>query len=297
MGSIYGFTIESELPLARLNAAAGTRGKLRIELAGGPLRAPTQDPVSTLIDERGRCWYASYELEDGDCLLELPPTVSFRLEPKEGRIVVDSRDGDTELLEHRIASSAICTLLALRGDLVLHASAVEVGGRAVLFCGPTLRGKSTLARALGESGCRVLGEDGIAISLGEDGPVAFPGARGVRMRNRNGGDRTDLIGDPGDGEPAPCPVGTVVLLGERGDALEAELLERAQALALLTPNLIHSGGRSSIGAAFAGLATLLGSVPALRVSLPDDLGALSATARKLLAFVDAFVTDSGQGFD
>ncbi|HEY6549664.1 MAG TPA: hypothetical protein VIY71_00525 [Solirubrobacterales bacterium] len=289
MGSLYGFTIKSELPLERLNAAAGTRGELRIELAGGPLRAPSQEPVSTLIGEGGQCWYASYELENGGCLVELPPTVSFLLEPDEGRIVVNSLDADAELLEHRIASSAICTLLAMRGDLVLHASAVEVGGRAVLFCGPTLRGKSTLARVLGEAGCRVLGEDGIAIGLDGDRPTAFPGARGVRVRsrNRNGGgrQRTNLVTDPGDGEPPPCPVGTVVLLDERGGALEVEPLQPAQALALLTPNLIHSGGRAAIGAAFSRLATLLRSVPALRVSLPDDLETLPATARKFLALM------------
>jgi hypothetical protein len=285
MGSLYGFEVLSELPLERLNAAAGTRGELRIEAASEPLRAPAEKAAGTLIDDEGRCWYASYELGGGRCLLELPPTVSFLLEPEEGRIVVDSRDEDAELLEHRIASSAICTLLVLRGDLVLHAAAVEVDGRAVIFCGPTLRGKSTLAQVLGESGCGILGEDGIAIALGEDGAIAFPGARGVRVRSHNGGDRTrtDLVADPSI-EPAPCPVGAVVLLGERGDGLEVEPLGPAQALALFTPNLIHSGGRDSIGAAFARLATLLGSVPTIRLSLPDDLGALPTAARK---FVDS----------
>lgn len=287
MGSLYGFEVKSDLPLGRLNAAAGTRGELRIEAASEPLRAPTLEPAGSLVDDEGRCWYASYELEDGRCLVELPPTASFLLDPAKGRVVVDGLDDDPELLEHRIASTAVCMLLAIRGDLVLHASAVEVGGRAVLFCGPTLQGKSTLARALGKAGCRVLSEDGIAIDLGEDEATAFPGARGLRVRSRDGDGRrrTDLIGDPGGGEPPPCPVGAVVLLDERGAALEVKPLERARALALLTPNLIHSGGRAAIGATFARLATLLGSVPALRVSLPDDLEALPATARKLLALV------------
>ncbi len=287
MGSLYGFEVKSDLPLGRLNAATGTRGELKVEAAAEPLRAPAREPTGTLIDEEGRCWYASYELEQGRCLLQLPPAVSFLLEPATGRVVVDSRGEDGELLEHRIASSAICTLLALRGDLVLHASAVEVEGRAVLFCGPTLRGKSTLARALGEAGCRLLGEDGIAIGLDGERAIAFPGARGVRVRSRDGDGRgrTDLVADPGGGEPAPCPVGAVVLLGGRGAALEVEPLERARALALLTPNLIHSGGRASIGLAFSRLATLLSSVPAFSASLPDDLAALPATAQDFLALI------------
>jgi hypothetical protein len=287
MGSLYGFTIESELPLRRLNAAAGGRGKLRIEAASEPLRAPAQEPAGRLIDDEGRRWYASYELEEGRCLIELPPTASFLLDPGEGRVVVDGRDGDAELLEHRLVSTAICVLLAIRGDLVLHASAVEAGGRAALFCGPTLRGKSTLARALGEAGCRVLSEDGIAIGLDEDGATAFPGARGLRVRRQDGDGRRriDLVGDPSGGEPGPCPVGAIVLLDERGAALEVEPLERARALALLTPNLIHSGGHAAIGATFARLATLLGSVPAFRVSLLDDLEGLPATTPKLLALL------------
>lgn len=284
MGSLYGFEVKTKLPLRRLNAAAGTRGTLAVEAAAEPLVAPDGDPVASLVDDRGRRWHASYELGDGRCLVELPPTGRFLVDPAAGLVLVDRDDGDDELLEHRIASSAICTLLAMRGDLALHAAGVEVGGRAVLFCGPTLRGKSTLARALGDGGHRLLGEDGVAVELGDGGPVAFPGARGVRVRRRDGEGRrrTELLGDPGPGEPPPCPVAAVVLLGERGAALEVEPLEPARALALLTPNLIHTGGRASIAAAFARLATLLRSVRAFGVSLPDDLGELPGATRKML---------------
>jgi hypothetical protein len=285
VGSLFGFEIKSDLPLRRLNDTKGTRGELVVSLAGEPLSTPDEEPVSTLVDDAGRCWYASYELEDGRCLIELPPSGSFLIDPGAGRILVDRQDDDDELLEHRIASSALCVLLALRGDLVLHASAVEVDGRATLFCGPTQRGKSTLARALGEAGYRLPGEDGIAIELGGEEPIAFPGARGVRSRRRDEEEqnRTDLIDDPGAGTPPPCPVAAVVLLEERGESLTVDQLEPARALALLTPNLVHSGSRRAIGDAFANLATLLGSVPAFAASLPDDLSLLYKSAQGLLA--------------
>ncbi len=283
MASLYGFEVKSDLPLRRLNSAAGTRGELLIETAAEPLVAPAGEPAGSLVDADGRRWFASYELEDGGCLLQMPPTGSFLLEPGGGRIAVDASDGDAELLEHRLASSAICTLLSLRGDLALHAAAVEAAGAAIVFCGPSLRGKSTLARALGEGGYRVLGEDGVAIELGEAGPVAHPGARGVRVRGPGSGrERPVLVEDPGAGEPGPCPLAAVVLLGERGDEFVVEPLAPARALALLTPNLIHSGGRGSIAAAFQRLAALLGSVPALRISLPDDLAALPLVRERFL---------------
>jgi hypothetical protein len=283
MGSLYGFEVKAELPLRRLNAAPGTRGELTIDLAREPLPVPGGEPVSTLVGDDGRRFYASYEL-NGRCLLELPPSGEFLLDPTAVRVTVGVGDEDEDLREHRIVSSAMGTLLAMRGDLVLHASAVTAGGRAVLFCGPTGRGKSTLALALGEAGHPVLGEDGIAIDLEGERPVAFPGARGIRMRSlgADGSRRTDLVPDPAPIEPPPCPVAAVVLLGERGEALAVERLEAARALALLTPNLTHSGSRAAIAAAFGHLARLLHTVPPFRASLPGDLDALPAAAADLL---------------
>lgn len=282
MGSLYGFEIETDLPLRRLNAAAGTRGELAVEVAQSPLTADGLTPTGSRVSDGFR-WFASYELGGGDCLLQMPPTGSFLLDPSRDRVVVDPQEDGTELLEHRIASAAICTLLSMRRDLVLHAGAVEAGGRAVVFCGPTQRGKSTLARALGQAGRPLLGEDGIAIELGTGAPIAHPGARGVRIRRpRGGGTRPVLLDDPGPREPGACPVGAIALLGERGREFEAEPLPAARALALLTPNLIHTGGRAAIATAFQRLAALLSSTPAFSVSLPDDLDALPASARALL---------------
>jgi hypothetical protein len=279
MGSLYGYEVKSELPLRRLNRGPGTRGVLEVEVARTRLSLPNGEPKAVLEDDRGRRWYSSFETEDG-WLLALPPTGSFLIDPDQRRVVVDPGDGDYELLEHRVASSAICTLLALRGDLVLHASAVEAGGRATIFCGPATRGKSTLARVLGEFGNAVIGEDGIDISL-EEGPCAYPGARGVRVRAEDGRSAA-LVADPGPVEPEPSRVGALILLGERGGELRIERLEPALALALLTPHLVHSGGLASIGMAFGGLAKLLGSAPAFRVTLPDDLEALPEAAERLL---------------
>jgi len=284
MGSLYGFEVKTDMALRRLNAAPGTRGELTVAAATGRLAFPGVEPASEVLGEDGRRVYASYALDSGECLVELPPVGTFLLQPAANEVVAELDGGDDELAEHRVASSAICTLLALRGDLVLHASAVEVGGRAAIFCGPTRRGKSTLVRALGEGGYPILGEDGIAIELGGAEPVAYPGARGVRVRKEGpgGAPRTELLADPGPGEPAPCPAAAVVLIDKRGARLAVEPLDPARAVALLTPSLVHAGDRASIAAAFSRLATLLRTVPAFRASLPDGLDRLGVAAEELL---------------
>jgi hypothetical protein len=284
MASLYGYEVETELPLHRLNRAPGKRGRIRIGAAAEPLAPPAGPPSSELVDESGVSWYESFEY-DGRCQLRLPPTGSFLLLPEEPAIVVDRHEGDddAELLEHRVVSIAAGTLLATRGDLVLHACAVQRGGSCVVFCGPSGRGKSTLALALGEAGLPVLAEDGVAIDVGAaDGPLAFPGARGIRRRGP-GGRRaeTRLVADPAP-EPGAAPVAAIVLLAERGERLRLAPFAAATATAVMTTHLVHSGGRDAIAAAFARLASLLGRVPAFTCSFPDDLTALPGAAGEAL---------------
>ncbi len=282
MGSIFGYEVDSDYPLTRLNRAAGKRGVIRVRRPTEALPEPDGEPQSMLETDDGELVYASYPVERG-CLLVMPPTAAFLIEPESLTVTVEGRDEDAELFEHRLFSSAICTMLAMGDDLGLHCSAVSAGEGAVLFCGPSHQGKSTLAHALGEAGHPVLAEDGADVTL-EPAPIVHPGPRGVRIRKPGG---VDLASDPGPAEPEALPVAAVVVLGERGGALEIECLEPGLALTQLTPALIHDGSRDGIADAFGRLARLLHTAPVLRARLPDDLAALPRVAPELLDSLDS----------
>jgi hypothetical protein len=73
-------------------------------------------------------------------------------------------------------------LLQLRGRIVLQASAVAVAGGAVLFCGPTSAGKSTLAAALGRRGYPTVCDDLCAIDMiAPGGPRALADATTLKL--------------------------------------------------------------------------------------------------------------------
>jgi energy-coupling factor transporter ATP-binding protein EcfA2 len=75
----------------------------------------------------------------------------------------DTLPGDIAIF---IVSTAFAILLHQRNQIVLRASAVRVGNRAVIFCGPSGRGKSTIAAALGQRGYPQVGDD--VCVIGED---------------------------------------------------------------------------------------------------------------------------------
>lgn len=278
MGSLYGYEIETDLPLARLNEAQGERGTLSLLAADAPLAVPADEPVAVLESDGGQVLYATYEVERG-CLMTMPPSGSFLIDPEAGAAWADGADHD-ELFEHRLGSTVAATLLAMRGDLALHAAAVEAApGEAIVFCGPSHRGKSTLARALGAAGYPILAEDGLVVEL-EGEPLAHPGLRGIRVRDAEG--RVSLDMETGPGEAGPCRVAALILLDERGEELSVARFEAAEAMARFTSSLIHPGSRAGLSLAFAKLAQLFHTVPPVLASLPDDLDALPTAASKLL---------------
>jgi hypothetical protein len=73
-------------------------------------------------------------------------------------------------------------LLHQRQQIVLHASSVEVNGKAVVFCGFSGAGKSTLAAALAKHGYRMLTDDVCAITLPDnDAPIVHPDGRQLKL--------------------------------------------------------------------------------------------------------------------
>lgn len=82
----------------------------------------------------------------------------------------------SELLSY-FAVYAVAILLHLRGELTLHASAVEIDGQVVAFLGEKQMGKSTTASCFVKRGHRLLSDDMIGCRLQEDGklPAVAPG--------------------------------------------------------------------------------------------------------------------------
>ena len=76
---------------------------------------------------------------------------------------------------HRALTAQALPLAALlHGRELLHASSVVHDGGAIAFCAHSGAGKSSLAAHLVAAGCRLLGDDVLALSGGSDGPVAHP---------------------------------------------------------------------------------------------------------------------------
>jgi hypothetical protein len=60
-------------------------------------------------------------------------------------------------------------LLSLRGEIVLHASAVAIGNRLLAFSGASGAGKTTTARSMVKAGAAPICEDKLVVRLGEGG--------------------------------------------------------------------------------------------------------------------------------
>ena len=155
----------------------------------------------------------------------------FRIAPFDGTIEVP--DAAPDLLRREMRLWGVPTALAFtrRGDLSLHAAAIDVGGAAVLIAAPGRFGKTTLSVAFHRAGHRLMSEDISRLQLDPE-PLVMPGPAIVRMRedtfdgippagmsiaSRAGGRVELAIDDDRRGDATPVPVQAVVLLRESAD--------------------------------------------------------------------------------
>ena len=83
-------------------------------------------------------------------------------------------------LRHLVLDQALPLALAARGALVVHASAVASGTRAIVLAGRAGAGKSTLAALLAREGLRVIADDGVVLEGRWPGVrvlASYPGLR------------------------------------------------------------------------------------------------------------------------
>jgi hypothetical protein len=133
-----------------------------------------------LADSRSasRHWEAS----DHEFLLRVTGVGRFLV--SQGReVTFESEHGDPQAAcAAYLQGSIIGMLLNQRGGIVMHASAVAVDGKAVLFCGVSGAGKSTLAAALATRGHGMISDDVSLITFDAAGrPAVRSDARQLKL--------------------------------------------------------------------------------------------------------------------
>jgi len=115
-------------------------------------------------------------------LLRFPDLADYLVSP-DGRVVVcHPVPGVTaQTLQHLYDNQVLPLALSRLGQLVFHASAVEVDGRAVVFVGVSGRGKSTLAASFATSGFRFLTDDGLVVEERGGSYVVLPSQPSIRL--------------------------------------------------------------------------------------------------------------------
>lgn len=282
MGSIFGYEVDSELPLERLRAADGPRGTIAVS-RGEPGIIDEHAEITAIDSLETGATHHVFVIgrAGGRRMIGCSATGAFRLDSD--RLEIEAHPhGTAEMWEHRLLSVIIPIMLAGREDLVLHSCVVEIDGKAVILCGPPMRGKSTLALTFSRLGHRVLSEDGAVLERRGGNWIVWPAASGVRIRADAGsGTVTKVLTTlPGPGA-IPLPPGGVVLLEPRGGDGLPRPADAVAALLDLGPHLMHAGGVEAFRSVFGRLAKLLGDVPVVRVSMPDDLELLPQAATSL----------------
>ncbi len=224
----------------------------------------------------------------------------FRIAPFDGTIEVP--DDATDAHRREIQLWGVPTMLAFtrRGDLSLHAAAIDIDGSAVLVAAPGRFGKTTLSVAFHGAGYRLLSEDISRIQLAPTEPLVSPGPAIVRMRedtfdgnppagmsvaSRARGRVELAIDDDRRGDATPLPVRAVVLLREtHEDRIELERVATMDAIPdlwTLAFRLPESGDRSR---AFQQVAAFADRVPVWNLFRPLTISGLPnvvATVAKL----------------
>lgn len=184
-----GLSVASGVELPGLIAAAPAPGVPDIVISRGEVPLELNGEMLN----RGPNW-----MHAGSAfLLHVPGVARFLIE--NARQIVFATEGgkDPADVTAFLTGSVMGLLLHLRGYVVLHASAVLVGGKAVLFCGYSGAGKSTMAAALGKRGYTMLSDDICVLEQAADGPaIVYSDGRKHKLWQR-AIDSLDLAGMQG----------------------------------------------------------------------------------------------------
>ncbi|MGH6644942.1 MAG: HPr kinase/phosphorylase, partial [Bradyrhizobium sp.] len=168
---VYGLVIESELPLTSVHEAAGDEGGADITvLAGSPeyFQAITPDGPRDPED-----WIEHVVLGDGGVYMKSSEVFEATISA-DGRTAICRKLADVEqrAFEANLLNFIVSASLTLQGEETLHATVLEMDGRAVALLGRSGAGKSTLAAYLISRGADLITDDMLRVGFADDAMLA-----------------------------------------------------------------------------------------------------------------------------
>lgn len=287
---LYGLVVDSEVELHQDRpAAARIPADVRVRLGdrvAARLPTPAGSVLASLDDSSG-AQYSVVRLDDGRLVMRVHAACDFELSEDLSDVVVRPALGAPAGLASVLTTGAMLALqLYLRGELVLHASAVDVGGAAVAFVGRSGMGKSTMAALMCAGGASLITDDVLRVDGDGEWPVARLGASELRLRKgadqlvghferrpgrRVSADQRQVI-KPTDAAMDRLPLAAIVVPVPRRDIVELTLAPLSQKQALFAllgfPRLPGWSDPVVIRRQFSACAAMLATVPVYAANVP-----------------------------
>jgi hypothetical protein len=264
----FGYTVRSTLSFTSLRNGPGAPLDVRTD---GEVLTP---PHEALLEwtEAGQSLVRLYVLDSG-YLVWIDQVGWFRVDPHTPAIAVTSSVSGPRL-EARVLGLPTALCFMHRGDLPIHAAAVDVGGSALILAAPGRFGKSTLAASFVQVG-RPLSEDTTCLRF-DSGPTVVPGLAMLRIRPdvyerlefpgthviAREPDRVYLtVDENARGDATPVPLKGVVFLRRAEDRVRIELVPTERALPDLWTLSFHLPTDEDRARCFSMIAELARQVP------------------------------------
>lgn len=267
VGTCFGFALRAPFPLMALRSGHGLPLDV-IEESSPP--GDVGDPLLQWVDG-DRALARVYE-RPGEYLLWVEGDDWFRIDPYAPSITCIGDIGGPRR-EARLLGLPAALCFMTRGDVAMHAAAVDINGSALLLAAPGKFGKTTLAAAFAREGFRLLAEDTTCYRSSPE-PSVLPGLAMLRIRpdvheHMKIPRATVAAADPervfvildasarGDCEPVPLR-GVVFLRVWERDEIMLERVPSDRAIPdlwTLSFNLPNDRSRAECFQAVAGLAT------------------------------------------
>lgn len=287
---LYGLTVRSELPLHQDRPPADAQAVDLTITLGDPIVQPEELPPGKrlLHLQVSKQFFAAWRTDEG-YLLRFFDTCDVHYDRTLSSAVIHPVAGaDPDLLAVLAGGTVLAFALAMRGEPVLHASAVQIGDSALAFVGSSGMGKSTTATLMCADGALLITDDLLRLDLSSTPPTCSLGATELRLRKAAGdlsdrfasapgrrttGDARDALAIPASTtEKLPLAAIVIPLPDNSGERTTAEVTKLDGMAAFLQlarfPRLLGWEDEEVLGRQFQQLGEVVDRVPVFQARLP-----------------------------